>query len=303
MRADRPAGLALALLLAAACAADAPAAARDVPPRSAAAAAAAHPVTLPGPEGVALRALLVLPPEGAPAARAPVVALHGCAGLGGPDSPPRLPRRERDWAARLAALGHPVLFPDSFGSRGLAEICRAGDTAAMPETLRRADAHAAAAWAAAQHWNAGAAPGQEVFVLGWSHGGSTALAATQAPVPPGLIRAAIALYPGCRRIGQAAPVWEPAVPVLVLLGAEDDWTPARFCQELAAGPLVPPGRVTVVTYPGAAHGFDQPGEGPVRELTGLAAARGGRARVGPDPAARADAIARVPAFLAAHGAP
>lgn len=250
------------------------------------------PVTLPGPEGLTLRALLV--PAADPAARRPVViALHGCGGLGAPGGPMALPRRERDWAARLAARGHPVLFPDSFGSRGIGETCRGGDALAMPEVQRRADAHAAAAWAGAQPWGAGRGG---VLLLGWSHGGSTALAAVQAPVPPGLIRAAVALYPGCRRIGQAQPAWAPAVPMLLLLAAEDDWTPARFCLALAAS--IPPGAAAVETqvYPGAVHGFDQP-DLPVRVLTGLAGTRSGTARMGTDPAARTDALARIPAFL------
>ena len=262
-----------------------------------AAAAEEQAVTLPGPEGIALRALLVLPRESGRRG-VPVVALHGCAGIGAPDQPIRLPRRERDWAARLAALGHPVLFPDSFGSRGVAEVCRAGEGRIMPETLRRLDAHAAAAWAVAQPWAAG--PEAGALLLGWSHGGSTALAAVHAPVPPGLIRAAVALYPGCRRMGQAPPSWEPAAPVLMLLGEADDWTPARWCRALAAA--IPPGAAPVeaVSYPGALHGFDQP-DMPVRALTGLAMPRGRVVRIGTDPAARADALARVPAFLALHG--
>lgn len=255
------------------------------------------PHLLPGPEGLALRALLVLPATPSPPA-VPVIALHGCGGIGGPEGPIRLPRRERDWAARLVALGHPVLFPDSFGSRGIAETCRGGDAAAMPETARRADVHAAAAWAVEQPWAAGREAG--VLLLGWSHGGSTALAAVNAPVPPGLIRAAVALYPGCRRMGQALPDWAPAAPVLLLLGGMDDWTPARWCQALAArAPDAGAAPVIVHTYPGAWHGFDQPGM-PLRLLSGLPLVRGGAAHMGTDPEARADALLRVPEFLAAQ---
>lgn len=256
------------------------------------------PHLLPGPDGVALRALLVLPATPGPQG-IPVIALHGCGGIGGPEGPIRLPRRERDWAARLVALGHPVLFPDSFGSRGIAETCRGGDAAAMPETTRRADVHAAASWAVEQPWAAGREAG--ALLLGWSHGGSTALAAVGAPVPPGLIRAAVALYPGCRRMGQALPDWAPAAPVLLLLGGMDDWTPARWCQALAArAPQAgAAAAVTVHTYPGAWHGFDQPAM-PLRVLSGLPLVRGGEAHMGTDPAARADALVRVPEFLAAH---
>ncbi|MBX9699121.1 MAG: dienelactone hydrolase family protein, partial [Acetobacteraceae bacterium] len=121
-----------------------------------------------------------------------------------------------------------------------------------------------------------------------------------APVPPGLIRGVVALYPGCRRMGQALPAWNPAVPVLLLLGALDDWTPARWFEALAAA--VPRGaaRVEVHTYPGAHHGFDMPGV-PLRELVGLAGPRNTAVHIGTEPVAREDALVRIPAFLAQQG--
>ena len=276
-----------------------PLAALAAAPVAVAPASAAEPVTIPGPGGVALRGLLVRPESGAPGI--PVVALHGCGGLGGPGVPLLLPAREADWAARLAALGHPVLFPDSFGSRGVTQVCSGGEKGILPETTRRADAHAAAAWALAQPWSRPeAGVGGGAFLMGWSHGGSTALAAIGDPVAPGLLRGAIALYPGCARPGQPPPPWRPAAPVLMLLGGADDWTPPGPCR--LAAERARPAPVEVVQYPGAPHGFDQPGM-PQRTLSGLdMTARGdGTARMGLDAAAREDALRRVPAFLAAHG--
>ncbi|EFH12731.1 hypothetical protein, partial [Teichococcus cervicalis] len=86
---------------------------------------------IPGPGGVTLRALLALPPEGAPPG-VPVVALHGCAGLGTVEQL-RAPARERDWTRRLLEAGHPVLLPDSFGSRGLGPACGRPDHPAGAE--------------------------------------------------------------------------------------------------------------------------------------------------------------------------
>ena len=254
---------------------------------------AAEPVTLPGPGGLPLRALLVRAAGGGTAV--PVIALHGCGGLGGPGQPLSLPAREADWAVRLSAAGYSLLFPDSFGSRGVTQVCSGGEKGILPETTRRADAHAAAAWAAAQPW---ARPGG-AFLLGWSHGGSTALAAIGAPVPDGLLRGAVALYPGCARPGQEPPPWRPAAPVLMLLGGADDWTPPGPCR-LAAG-RARPAPVEVVEYAGAVHGFDQPAM-PRRRLSGLdmTASGDGMALMGTDEAARADALRRVPAFLAAR---
>jgi dienelactone hydrolase len=69
-------------------------------------------VSIPGPNGVNLDAALVLP-EGT-AKAPPVVGLHGC---GGP-----FPSRDGQWAVLLAQVGHIVLLPDSFGSRGLGSL-------------------------------------------------------------------------------------------------------------------------------------------------------------------------------------
>jgi dienelactone hydrolase len=245
-------------------------------------------VSLPGPPGVTLRAALALP-EGA--ATAPVVlALHGCGGIGTAGQPLALPAREREWARRLTAAGHPVLFPDSFGSRGLGQACGMRNFPADAEATRAEDAQAAARWALAQPW----APAGGVLLLGWSHGGSTALGAVRAPVPQGLIRAAVAFYPGCLATERRGD-WRPGVPLLMLLGEADNWTPSRYCQRLA-GEM--PG-VSMRAYPGAHHGFDAP-NAPTRNRT---LADGRIVTTGTDPAARTAALAAVTEFFAAHGGP
>ena len=271
-------GLILAMLLLSACTAGA-----QSPP-----ALGESDLMIPGPEGVALRARL-LPVEAGRRGVA-VLAFHGCGGLGGPERGLRLGAREQDWAGRLNAAGHPVLFVDSFASRGRTEACRGGSRGIEAETIRRADAHAAVAWAAAQPW---AVPGG-VVLLGWSHGGSTVLAAA-AGAPPGLIRGVVGFYPGCGRLRQGGG-WQPSVPVLMLLGAADDWTPARNCEVLAARDVV---RVRVEIFPDAHHAFDAPA-GEVRERTGLAntGRGGGVATIGPNPAARDAVRTMVPAFIA-----
>lgn len=247
-----------------------------------AAPARAETVHIAASDGATLNATLVRPdgPVKAPA----VVALHGC---GGP-----FLKRDGQWARALAADGHIVLFPDSFGSRGLGSQCRRTHRSVSPTGQRRRDALAAAAWLMAQP---GTPPGG-VALLGWSNGGSTVLASGRAApdLAPGLIRGLIAFYPGCTRAVKSAR-WAPAAPLLILIGESDDWTPAQPCLDLAARF---PRRITLVTYPGAWHEFDV-ADWPVRVRHGLAytAAGSGDAHVGGDPAARQDALARVPAFL------
>jgi dienelactone hydrolase len=267
---------ALLLLLLFGCAAD------DAPTATARQPARREAVVIPLEDGTQLRAVLALP-AGAPT-RPPIIALHGCAGLGRADRPIRLPLREADWAAVLTEAGHPVLFPDSFGSRGLGQACGVRGFPAGPR-VRRGDVHAAAAWARSQAW----APSGPAGLIGWSHGGSTVLTAIAEPLPAGLIGKAVAYYPGCSEVGQTAG-WRPGVPALLLLGGADDWTPAHFCQALAARF---PERLRQITYPGARHGFD----GPATPQTTRTLPDGRMVSMGSDPAARRASMAEVAGFF------
>jgi dienelactone hydrolase len=89
------------------------------------------------------------------------------------------------------------------------------------------------------------------------------------------------------------------VPLLILIGEADDWLSPAACPGFAASAAKRGEYVTLHLYPGAYHSFDSPDSG-IRVRTGLATAPGGTAHVGQDPAARADAIVRVPAFLRLH---
>ena len=212
-----------------------------------------------------------------------VVALHGC---GGP-----VPARATQWAETLAAAGHVVLFPDSFGSRGLGSQCRVKQRIVLPSGLRRLDAIAAAEWLRDQP---GMPPGG-IVLLGWSNGGGTVLfTANQNPAPPtGLFSRFVAFYPGCRT--ELTDGWAPSGPLMILVGANDDWTPAKPCEDLAQKY---PDLISLIVYPGSWHDFDRPGRS-VRSLHGLATPPSGTgvAHVGTNEAAREDALRRVPAFI------
>lgn len=238
---------------------------------------------LPSRDGTMLDAVLLKPAGQGPHPAA--ILLHGCGGRDGRDG--RLDPRHADWAERLVQAGFVVLLPESFTSRGQGPQCAVRDRRILPWRERRADALGARDWLAAQPF----VRADAIALMGWSHGGSTVLAAADAPGFAGFV----AFYPGCSRALRAAS-FAPAAPLLLLIGEADDWTPPAPCRALAgrAGPVV-----TYVGYPGVYHGFDAP-DSRVRLRTGLAfTVRGdGTAHVGTDPAARADAIARVPAWLA-----
>jgi len=238
-------------------------------------------VSVPGPAGVNLDAALVLP-EG-PAKAPPVVAMHGC---GGP-----FPTRDGQWAVALAKAGHIVLLPDSFGSRNLGSQCSSvRDPNITPTGARRQDAIAAAQWLTARPGT----PAGGVVLVGWSNGGSTVLATarTATGLPAGLFRRFVAFYPGCG-FSTRDPGWAPSAPLLIMMGEEDDWTPAPPCHQLASRF---PGQITMVAYPGAYHDFDSPNN-PLHMRSGSGGTPNGYAHVGTNETARRDALARMPHWL------
>jgi dienelactone hydrolase len=215
-----------------------------------------------------------------------VVAVHGCGGLLNRQG--QVARREADWAQRLVAAGYAVLLTDSFTQRGMRQICTAHERSITPKD-RAEDAAAAAQWLARQSW----ADANRLALMGWSHGAMTVLWTVRPGFMTGPLRykTAIALYPGCREVLKQ-PDWKPTVPLTLLLGALDDWTPPGPCRELAAR-----GGARIIEYPGAYHGFDAPNS-PVRVRTGLARLKSGQAHVGTDPEARGAAIKDVSRILA-----
>jgi dienelactone hydrolase len=228
-----------------------------------------------------------------------VVALHGCGGLTGSNGTVSL--RHADWGKRLAERGYLVVFPDSYASRGLGSQCLVKDRTVRPGKERVADLQATRQWLLQRS----DVVKDRISLLGWSNGGSSvlwAVAADKKPKDNGPdFRSAVAFYPGCRLLAQAADRkdWENRIPLLILIGDKDDWTPAAPCQQLAAATVAAGRRTAVVTYPDAVHEFDHPNRETIRRK-GLAftANDTGEAMVGTNPEARADALNRVPDFLA-----
>lgn len=224
-----------------------------------------------------------------------VVAMHGCSGLwtrSGKMSP-----RFHEWGERLVAKGFAVVFPDSFGSRNLGSQCTNPKRTVRVSRERVADANAARRWLQGQPW----VTANRVSLIGWSNGAVATLwtvrdkGVTQPPNEE--FRAAVALYPGCRQLRDAA--WSARVPTLLLVGAADDWTAAAPCQDMVDDARGRSALATIITYPGAYHDFDR-ANFPVRQRKGLAftANNSGVAHLGTNEAARADTLKRVPEWLA-----
>ena len=244
---------------------------------------------------LALKAVLFRPEGSGPFPA--VVGLHACGGLHNRSG--QLGTRYRDWAERLVAAGFVVLFPDSFGSRGLGAQCttRERDRRARASRERVGDANAARRWLQGKDW----IKGDRVALLGWSSGATAALwtirlRALQHDGNPDF-RSAVAFYPGCRRLSDVA--WSARVPTLILMGSADDWYPTPACQQMVRDARGRSAHAEIVVYPGAQHEFDHPNR-PATQRTGLAFSRdgSGRAHVATHAGARADALRRVPDWLA-----
>ena len=223
-----------------------------------------------------------------------VVGLHGCGGLG--KSLDNVNRRTRDWSDRLVAAGYAVVWPDSFGSRGLGQQCTTRKRTVRASVERATDVETVRQWLAGQPW----AKPDRMFLMGWSNGGATTLWAVRPQRAPkdGTpdFRAAVAFYPGCRAPAQRG--WRTRLPLLLLIGEADDWTPADACAAMIDAARSDSALIDYVTYPGAVHGFDDPNL-PLRQRKGLAFTSdgSGTAWSGTDPKARADAIERVSKWL------
>jgi dienelactone hydrolase len=231
--------------------------------------------------------------------------LHDCSGLGerSNGSPSR-------WARELVRQGYVVAIPDSFSTRGHANGVCVDPSPSRNEVspLRRVpDAYEALAYVRALPY----VDGERVGVMGGSHGGSTTLATVGkfAFDPRRLVEqkqhgfvAAVALYPGCVSRNQRwAAGYQPLVPLLILIGERDDWTPAPPCVELVEAANRAGAHASIKVYPGAHHAFD--GASPVRYLATRvnANAPGGRgATTGGNAEAWADSIREVSAFFARH---
>jgi dienelactone hydrolase len=151
--------------------------------------------------------------------------LHGCAGLGA---------SQWVWARRLNSWGYAALIPDSMTPRGIRRVCEPGVQNLVTWWDRVGDVGAAAAWLRTRPE---IDPGR-IAVLGLSHGGATAAIATE--------RACV------------DPEAHGDVPLLVLVGGNDDWGhPAQRCENFGAA-LHPGPSFELHVYPGVYHAFDNP---------------------------------------------
>ena len=223
---------------------------------------------------VKLSGYLYLPDARAwPGPRPAIVLLHGRSGLHRAGASrfdaATLGSRTTLWGNFWADRGYIGLYVDSFGPRGFPRGFEAGTNrnggrpAEVNEiTVRPHDANMALQFFCQR----GDVRKDQVFLQGWSNGGSATLSAMATntlvmdkPTFSSGFRAAIAVYPACnmvaRRYGED---YRPYAPLLLLIGTDDEEVSYARCEQLAAASRDAGGDLEFVRYPGAQHSYDTP---------------------------------------------
>ena len=173
-----------------------------------------------------------------------VVLMHGCSGWHGSNL--------TDWASWFVKRGFAALMIDSFGPRGVNGVCGNPLKARPTPRTRAQDAFGALDYLS----QLPAVDARRVILMGFSHGGTSAVVAASANVGRSgsaggpRFAAVVAMYPWCG-VGPGA-FSEPFLPTLIIVGEKDDWTPAGLCLERERTYE----SLEVHVVPGATHSFD-----------------------------------------------
>ena len=214
-----------------------------------------------------------------------VVLLHGCRG----------PQTfQENWAEQLAQWGYVALLVDSFN--GVKDICTKLNDIEARQIMggRTADAYGALSYLTTLPY----VDKHRIGVMGWAYSAvlGTVIEDGAQQFFKRKFKAAVSFYPDCGFTATGRFI----APVLVLIGEQDDWTPARICQKMAersANSSYPP---LVQVYPQAQHSFDDPAVGKQQILTdarNLYKNPALGATLGYDSEAHQDALQQVKVFL------
>jgi dienelactone hydrolase len=207
---------------------------------------------------------------------------------------------DTEYASRLTKAGYVVLVVDSFTPRGVRNMCAPANLQPPVAQARPKDAYGTLDFLQGKPF----VRPDRIGLVGWSQGGGTVLMTIRlhdsqgrsAELPHADFRVAVAFYPGGCSERRLKPGWETTIPLLVLIGEQDVWTPLEPCRTLLEHAIARGSPVALHTYAGAYHTFDAPNV-KVHEEPGYRTSSGIVPIVGTDPAAREDALLRVPTFL------
>jgi dienelactone hydrolase len=201
-------------------------------------------VTFKGSESLTLKGTLMKPKGDGPFPA--IVLLHGCEGMGGAGSD-----SYNRWASRLKSWGYVTLLVDSFGPRGDSFICSNDELMKKYVPKRAMDAHDAQSYLAGLKF----VDPKRIAVMGWSHGALSTIASISEMPGKDIVpfQASIAFYPYCYKT-----LADLNAPLLILIGASDDWCPAELCSSSMPKGGKSTHEVILKVYQGAYHNFDWP---------------------------------------------
>ena len=171
-----------------------------------------------------------------------------------------LSRRHMMWGEYWSAHGFLALLPDSFGPRGKAHgfgrfTHDDSDRADVNElSVRPLDAEGALAYLRGR----GDVVAGQIYLQGWSNGGSTALNVMIRQGHQAGYRGALVFYPGCGESALLAPTLFAGAPIAMFLGSDDEEVSPVICQHVAERSRHDGIPIDVTVYPGATHDFDDP---------------------------------------------
>ncbi len=228
-------------------------------------------VTFPSADGKTTLVGYVFIPAKRDAQMPAVVMMHGRGGAYSKAAKGRfdastISQRHRMWGNLWAANGYVAVLVDGFGPRGYPGGFPRFSFDTRPEavnevTVRPLDANGAVTWLRTRKDVAG----DRIGLQGWSNGGSAALAAMaelSSLAPTTSLKgfsAALVFYPGCRLRDRFDDGYRPYAPVRVFHGTADEETSPRRCNAFVEKSRKAGGDIAITLYPGAVHGFDDPG--------------------------------------------
>ncbi|SHL24622.1 Dienelactone hydrolase [Roseovarius marisflavi] len=251
-------------------------------------------------EGTIIRGWLATPEGDGP--HPAVVMMHSC--FGPVDDQDELAAHDRSWVNILTDVGYVVLAVDSYTPRGAGSLCQERNRPVLARAERPWDAIGGLQFLQERS----DVIGDKIAIMGWSNGaisllwavrdGASAATALEGPD----FRTAVAYYPLCNDVVSRIDDYLPRVPVLVQIGADDDWTDPEPCRSLVSETRSRGGEMALEAYDQSFHLFDAP-DTPVRpfmavndvEETGLI-----EIHFGTNDAARDQSIRRTLDWLADH---
>jgi dienelactone hydrolase len=198
-------------------------------------------VTFPSADGKTTLVGYVFVPQSPTTLMPAVVMMHGRGGAYSNAAKGRydastISRRHRMWGALWAANGYVAVLVDGFAPRGYPAGFPRFSYENRPDvvnevTVRPLDAYGALTWLRTR---------KDIATLKG-------------------FRAALVFYAGCRLRDRFDDGYRPYAPVQVFHGTADEETSYRRCQSLVERSRKAGSDIEITAYPGATHGFDDPG--------------------------------------------